>query len=101
MGGDETVSFRAATTRYVLLHATAGPAGFVGLREIELYGPAAGGGGGGGGSIATPTPTFPPPPGPPPTPLAPELDTGVGPRLERALPRPGVSSARLDDALPG
>jgi hypothetical protein len=38
-GVDETVTFRSVRTRYLLLHATAGPANNVGLREFEIYQP--------------------------------------------------------------
>ena len=43
-GGDEVVTFRNTRTRYVLLNATAGPAGKVGLREFEIYEPKSGSG---------------------------------------------------------
>lgn len=36
-GGDETAVFPAVRTRWLLLYATAGPAGKVGLRELEVY----------------------------------------------------------------
>ncbi len=36
-GGDETVVFPAVRTQWLLLYATAGPAGRVGLREFEAY----------------------------------------------------------------
>jgi hypothetical protein len=36
-GADETVTFPAVRTRYVLVYASAGPSANVGLRELEVY----------------------------------------------------------------
>jgi len=36
-GGDETLTFWAVRTRYVMLYATAGAAAEIGLREFEVY----------------------------------------------------------------
>ncbi len=60
-GGDETIVFGTVRTRYVLIYATAGPAGVVGIREFEIYRSSSGG---------------------LPTPL---LEGGWGPELEQGL----------------
>ncbi len=87
-GGDETASFWAVQTRYVLLYANAGASSQVGLRELEVYERSSSGGGGGGGN--------PPPPNPPrpPTPFLFEgrLDAASG----RLAARPQVMPRGLD-----
>ena len=80
-GGDELVTFQAMSTRYVLVYATAGPAGNVGLREFEVYERRASGGGGSFprplGGIAGASPGWV---------LAPTFDTAPKPRGETDAP---------------
>jgi chondroitin AC lyase len=91
-GGDETVSFRAVRSQYVLLYVAQGAGTTVGLRELEVY---AQGTSGGGGGMVTPTPPLPPIPFAHGT----ELEQGLGMALDRsALVLEGQPAG---DALPG
>lgn len=96
-GGDESVTFPATSTRYMMVYVETGATTTVGLRELEVYRS----GGGAPGPGPTPTPTFPAPP-PPPIPL----DLDLGHRLGSTLEHTGAPSGAaplaidLDDVSP-
>jgi hypothetical protein len=92
VGGDETASFWAVRTRYVLLYANAGVTNQIGLREFEIYERASSGGGGGGGGV-----TPPPSPPRPPVPFLLEGSAGLsGPAIHgRPMIQPQGSDAPL------
>lgn len=60
-GGDESISFPAVNTRYVMVYVETGATTTVGLRELEVYRSGTSGAPG-PGPTATPTPPVPPPP---------------------------------------